>query len=339
MLRGVTVGCGFFSRIQMEAWKRVNGAVIVAACDVDEGKAASFARDFDLKGYASVDKALEVHSPDFFDIATRPSTHLELVRQLAPHKLPILLQKPIAETWDEACEIIEIAQRAGIALMVNENWRWQRWYREIAEMIQGGKIGEPFYYSMQMRGGDGGGENPFPNQPYFKGMPRFLITESLVHLIDTSRFLFGDIERVYAETAKLNPVMTGEDSAQIMLNHAGGIRGSIGGNRISPPDEDGQALDFARFEGREGTLRLRHTGQVMLGEECVFDGRGLPGYRGDCCRATQQHFVDCLIENLVFETEAADYLKRTFAVVEACYLSADEERPVRRSEFSVSFLG
>ncbi len=339
MLRGLTIGCGFFSRIQMEAWKRVNGARIVAACDIDEEKAKAFASDFDLKAYSSLDKTLEAHSPDFFDIATRPATHLELVRELAPRKLPILLQKPIAETWDEACEIVEIAKQAGVALMVNENWRWQRWYREIADLIQAGKIGEPFYYSMQMRARDGIGENPFPNQPYFKDMPRFLITESLVHLIDTARFLFGDIEQVYARTAKLNPVMAGEDFAQIALKHLAGIHGSIDGNRTSPPDENGPALEFARFEGSEGTLRLRHTGEVMLGDECVFDGRDLPGYRGDCCRAAQQHFIDCLIENLEFETEAADYLKRTFAVVEACYLSADEDRPVCRSELSVSFLG
>ena len=41
-LTGVTVGCGFFSRIQMEAWPRVSGARMVAACDLDRPTAERF---------------------------------------------------------------------------------------------------------------------------------------------------------------------------------------------------------------------------------------------------------------------------------------------------------
>ena len=56
---------------------------------------------------------------------------------------------------DEASEIVEISKQAGVPVMVNENWRWQRWYREISAMIQAGRIGQPFYYSMQMRARNG----------------------------------------------------------------------------------------------------------------------------------------------------------------------------------------
>jgi predicted dehydrogenase len=334
MLRGVTVGCGFFNRIQMESWQRVTGARMVAACDLDAGIAEAFARDFGLKAYTSLDAMLDAEGPDFVDIATRPSTHVPLVEQIAARRLPVLCQKPMAETWEDACRLAEIARQGGIRLMINENWRWQAWYRRIREAIGQGKIGKPFYYSMQVRNNDGMGEAPYPNQPYFKEMPRLMVIETLVHHLDTARFLMGDIEEVYCQTARLNPVIRAEDFALILLRHKGGVRGMIDGNRASRPDEAGQAMEIARFEGFENTIRLRHSGDVFLGGERLFSPDGTPGYRGDSCRATQQHFVDCLASGDEFETEASDYLKRTVAVVESCYRSAAENRPVMITEMA-----
>lgn len=334
MLRGVTIGCGFFSRIQMESWQRVTGAQMVAACDLDAAKAEAFARDFGLNAYSNLDAMLDREGPDFVDVATRPATHVTLVEKLAARRTPVLCQKPMAETWEDARRLAEIAQQGGIRLMMNENWRWQAWYRKIRDVIRQGKIGKPFYYSMQTRNHDGLGNAPYPNQPYFKDMPRLLLIETVVHHLDTARFLMGDIEEVYCQTEKLNPVIQAEDFVLILLRHKSGVRGVIDGNRASKPDEPGPAMEIARFEGLEHTVRLRHSGDVYLGEERIFSAQGVPGYRGDSCRATQQHFVDCLASGDEFETEATDYLKRTVAVVESCYRSAAENRPVRIEEFA-----
>jgi predicted dehydrogenase len=336
MLRGVTIGCGFFSRIQMESWQRVTGAQMVAACDLDASKAEAFARDFGMKAYSNLDAMLDAEGPDFVDVATRPSTHVPLVGQLATRRLPVLCQKPMAETWDDACRLAEIARQAGIRLMINENWRWQAWYRKIRAAIGAGKIGKPFYYSMQTRNNDGLGSAPYPNQPYFQDMPRLLVIETLVHHLDTARFLMGDIDEVYCQTERLNPVIRAEEFVLILLRHKSGVRGMIDGNRASRADEAGPAMEIARFEGLENTIRLRQSGEVSLAGERLFSAQGVPGYRGDSCRATQQQFVDCLASGDEFETEATDYLKRTVAVVESCYRSAAENRPVRIEEFSAS---
>jgi predicted dehydrogenase len=320
----------------MESWQRVTGAQMVAACDLDAAKAEAFARDFGMKAYSSLDAMLDQERPDFVDVATRPSTHVVLVEQIAARRLPVLCQKPMAETWEDACHLAETARQAGIRMMMNENWRWQAWYRRIREAILQGKIGEPFYYSMQTRNNDGLGAHPYPNQPYFKGMPRLLLIETLVHHLDTARFLMGDIEEVYCQTEKLNPVIRAEDFVLILLRHKAGVRGVIDGNRACRPDEPGPAMEIARFEGFDDVIRLRHSGDVFQGNERIFSAQGVPGYRGDSCRATQQHFVDCLASGDEFETEATDYLRRTVAVVECCYRSAAENRPVKIEEIAAS---
>jgi predicted dehydrogenase len=332
MLKGVTVGCGFFSRIQMASWKRVEGVEIVAACDLDAERLKSFTDEFGLRGYSDADEMLDAEKPDFLDIATRPAGHLPLVRLAAKRGINALCQKPMADTWEDAVRIAKTAQRNGIRLMMNENWRWQAWYRQIKTLLDDGRAGEPFSYHIATRQRDGVGDKPFANQPYFTEMARFLVIEVLVHHIDTARFLFGDIDEVYCQTGTLNPAVGAEDFALVTLRHRSGVRGMIDGNRVTEPDATGPAMEAVRIEGMDNKIRMGHSGEVLLGEEQVFSVDGMPGYRGDSCRATQQHFVDCLANDQEFETEATDYLRRTVAVVEACYLSAAENRPVRVSE-------
>lgn len=332
MLQGALIGCGFFGRIQLESWQRIPEAHIEAVCDMDPNKARECGLSFGADPYHDVKKMLDEVKPDFVDIATRPSTHLDLVREAAARGIPILLQKPMAPSWKEARRIVDYAASAGVRLMINENWRWQRWYREIGSLISAGKIGQVFYYNMHARARDGLGPTPYSNQPYFKDMERFLVFETLVHHMDAARSLLGDIVEVYCRTSRINPIIAGEDMALIMTEHANGVRGIIDGNRGCEPDEQGQALETARFEGHEGVIRLTHPGDVYLNGEKVFSGRGQLGYRGDSCRATQQHFAQCLQRGEEFETSGADYWKKTYAAVEACYRSAAQNRPVRLEE-------
>lgn len=318
----------------MQAWQRIPIAEITAAVDLEADKVESFANDFGLKSYTNLAQAIEAEKPDFVDVATRPSTHVALTREVVDAGLPLLLQKPLAETFEDAVEIARIAQTPGARVMINENWRWQRWYREIRSLLDAGRIGEVFYYGIHTRNNDGLGPAPYSHQPYFKDMPRLLIFEAMVHHLDTARFLFGPIEEVFCRTRKVNPIIAAEDLAIACTQHESGLAGVVDGNRAGLPDEPGPAMETSRFEGAEGVIRLLHSGDVLLNGERVFEGRDVPGYRGDSCRGTQQHFVECLESGAQFETEAADYLAKTFAVVESCYLSAAENRPVKIAEFA-----
>ena len=135
MLRGALVGCGYFGRIQLDGWRRVAGASIVAVCDVDSARAQAGAADFGARAYTDVAAMLAADRSDFLDIVTRPALHLPLVRLAAQRGLPVLCQKPMAPTWEECLEMAAVARRAGIRLMINENWRWQPWYRRIRDLL------------------------------------------------------------------------------------------------------------------------------------------------------------------------------------------------------------
>ncbi len=295
---------------------------LVAACDpmLERAQAAA------PRAYTDAAEMLDRERPDFVDIATRPDTHLPLVRMAVERGIAAIVQKPLAESLEQAREIIALVEGAGARVMVHENWRWQPWYREVKRRIEAGDIGEPLTYMFRIRQRDGLGENPFPNQPYFREMPRLLIYETLIHPIDTARFLFGEVASLQAFAKRHNARIAGEDRAVVLLNH-GSVDGVIDGSRYTNPEPAGPAMGDSMFEGTEGVLRVLANGEVYAGASLLTKHATDVGYKGDSVRATQQHFIDCLRTGAKFETGVREYFG-SFAAVEAAYVSAAEGRVV-----------
>lgn len=329
MLRGVVIGAGFFSRIQMADWNRLKDhCEIVAVCDADPSRAQQFAQEFGIpRAYSDAATMLDAEKPHFADIVTRPDTHLPLCQLAFARGIHVLCQKPFAPTLAEAKEIVEAAEAAQVLLMVNENWRWQPWYREIKRRLDSGEIDPVKNVVWMHSSSDGLLDPPYPNQPYFAQYPRLLIYETLVHFLDSATYLFGRPESLRAFTKRTNPKIAGEDSAQIRLFWPHGLRCWITGTRCGQVFENNVAMARLRIDGVHGTLS-------MLGDGSLWSGSGgltrIPwdpptaGYKGDSALATQRHFLTGLASGQKFETNGRDYL---FAVrmVEASYESASTQ--------------
>jgi len=86
------------------------------------------------------------------------------------------------------------------------------------------------------------------------------------------------------------------------------------------------------FEGETGSIRVSAAGEIWSGHKKIWTQDFSTGYRGDSVYNTLAHFVQCLETGEHFETEARDYLEKTFAVVEAAYASAASKRRVAIAE-------
>jgi predicted dehydrogenase len=325
-LKGVMVGAGYFAQFQAAAWQRLPGVEITAVADESPGKARAFADRFGFpRAYESVGDALAQEKPDFVDIATRPEAHLKLTLLAAAFRTHVICQKPMAPTMTECVAMCEACEAAKVRLLIHENWRWQPWYREVKRLLDAGSVGLPFQVSFFWRTGDGCGPAPYPTQPYFKDMPRLLVYESLVHTLDTYRFLLGDIASLNCQLARINPVLVGEDQALIQLKFANGAQGLIDGNRITGPVPAPVAMGSLVIEGDAATLRMSPDGQLWLTKHGEAEQRvpfepPATGYKGDSVLATQRHLLESLHSGQPSESDGRDYLK-TVALVEACYRS------------------
>lgn len=340
-LRGICVGAGYFSPFHYDAWARLPEVEIVALANRDLAKASAAAAQHGIpRAYAWTDLAamLDLEKPDFIDIITPPETHLDVVGLAATRGIAIICQKPLAPTLAAARTLVADAARAGVRLMVHENFRFQPWHREIKRLLDAGAIGQVFSLNFCSRMGDGWGEQAYiPRQPYFREYPRLLVYETGLHFIDTFRYLAGDITRVTAWLRRLNPVIKGEDCGLLVFEFANGAIGQWDANRYNEPT---CPLPEARYtfgefliEGSAGSLRLQLDGRLTLkklgGEETVVNyAHERRGFAGDCVWATQRHFIDRLLDGRPFETSGEDYLITT-AIQEAVYQSAERRAPVK----------
>lgn len=289
---------------------------IVATCDADTGRQADFRDPLEM---------LEQTAVDFVDIATRPESHLELLRLATARGIPVIVQKPLAPDLAMARQMLAVAE--GVPVMVHENWRWQPWQRELRRRIAAGDIGEPFGFHFTMMNNDGLGPLPYPNQPYFAAMPKLLMFESLIHPVDCAVFHFGPVERVFAVQRRRNAKIAGEDRALLLLSHQGGVDGVVEGQRYLLPEPPGPAMGHSIIEGLEGRLAALANGDVVLNGRLVWQNQVTEGYKGDSVKATQEHFVACLRAGTEFETSLARYF-HSFAVVEAAYESVACQRSI-----------
>jgi D-apiose dehydrogenase len=326
-LKGAMIGCGWFAENHRQAWLQIPEVEIVAAADLHLDRAQRFAK----RAYSSADRMLDREQVDFVDIATHAASHLDLVSLACQRGIPIICQKPVAPDWAGAIQIVNAADAAGVRLMIHENWRWQPWYREAHEMIARGDIGAPIGYGFRFRRRDGLGNEPYTEQAYFRQEPRLIIQVTLVHHIDTARFLLGEIDSVYAQASRRNPHIAGEDQAIVTLTHKSGTHGWVDGHRFLDPNPDGPAMGDAFFEGELGTLSILATGDVYRDNIRVWKNEATAGCLGNSVRATFAHFISCLQDGSPFESEGRSYL-RTFAAVEAAYRSIAERRRVSLTE-------
>ena len=331
LVRVAGVGAGYFSQFHLAGWRALAGrAEIVAWCDRQPDKVHG------LRAFDSAEKMLDAVAVDVLDIVTPPETHLGLVRAAAERRIAVICQKPLAPTYAEAVELVETAERAGVPLIVHENFRWQPWYREARRLADSGFLGKPHSVAFRLRPGDGQGPRAYlERQPYFQKMRRFLVHETAIHWIDTFRFLLGDMRAVFATLRRINPVIAGEDAGYIVFEFASGATGLFDGNRLNEhgASDPRRTMGEMWLEGSAGVLRL--DGEARLWwkphrepeAEHRYERGPDDGFGGGACQALQAHVVDFLLDRTPVQNTGRDYLAN-LRVQEAVYRSSDEGRRI-----------
>lgn len=336
-LKGVCVGVGYFAQFHYEAWSRIPEVELSALCDLRQDVGQQVAAKWGIDAvYTDYEKMLDEQKPDFIDIITPPETHLPIVQAAAKRGVAIICQKPLAPSLAEAQKLVETTETYDVPFMVHENWRFQPWYRQIKKLLNDQVIGEQLFYAhFRMRMGDGWQQDAYlDRQPYFRDMPRLLIYETGIHFIDTFRYLFGEVQEVYARLRRHNQEIKGEDAALVQMTFDSGQLACLDANRYNESNVANSRYTFGEMliEGSNGSLRLHGDGGITvqpLGqpEQAIAYEPSSHSFAGDCVYQTQLHFVTSLLVGQTFETEGKWYLKN-IAVQEAIYESNSTGLPV-----------
>ncbi len=251
--RGVLIGCGFFANNHMHAWAELPGAEIAAVCDRDEAKARAMAERFGVaKAYADAAEMLLAEQPDFVDIATTSGSHRALVELAAPHTKLVICQKPMADTMADGEAMVAAAANAGVPLVIHENFRWQKPFRDIARRIAAGELGKLHFARFAFRHG----YDNYVNQPYLAEIERFTLMDVGLHLFDLSRHLVGEATTLSCRTQRLNPIVKGEDAFTALVGHDNGATSVVDCSFYSKLTPHRFPQTTAWIEGDNGTIDL-----------------------------------------------------------------------------------
>ena len=189
------IGLGRLGRVYaQDLAQRVPNARLVAVADQKAELAEQFARDFDVpKWYRSHQELLADKDVEAVAVVTSTSTHKEVVLDAVRNGKAVFCEKPIAMSLEEAREMLETVEAAGVFFQPGFQRRFDAGYVAAKKQIETGVIGTPVVLTSTSR-------DPFrpPLEFCDPKVSGGLIADMGVHDFDVARMYMGDVKSVCA---------------------------------------------------------------------------------------------------------------------------------------------
>ncbi len=336
------IGAGFIMRdVHLVAYRQIGLSVLgIASRRPQQAREVAAARGIP-RVYDSYADLIADPSLQVLDIAVPPDVQPQIITAAlrhAGHIRGILAQKPLAMNYPQALALVEACEKAGIVLAVNQNMRYDQSIRALKTLLDRGDLGEPVLATIEMRA--------IPHwQPWVRDYAGLTLAVMSIHHLDCFRFLFGDPEFVFA-SARPDPrtAFPHRDGIVLyILEYSSGLRASSWDDVWAGPAREGAASDTYirwRVEGTEGLAQgtIGWPGYPNAVPSTIrFATRRQPGvwlapqwpevWFPDAFRGTMGELLDSLTEDRAPAISGRGNLG-TMALVEACYRSLDQHRPV-----------
>ena len=278
------------------------GIEIVGALDVNRDNARAFT---ERHGGVVINELGDVLDKiDTIHLLTPPSQRVEYVREAAGAGKHILIEKPIAASIADAEEIIALAKKSGVKLMVNFNHRFRDGFVMLKEAFDSGALGDIVnIYAHRIGVGHGFLGALKPSWRTQKEFICGMCVESLSHDIDMILQLAGGISAVSAVVSESIAELPGFDNNAVVAfrtdkgavgsihaswsSHLGrserGIIGTKGSAAISGDD----LFNFEEFT-------IRRDGMPYPQVTKIGDIFSLANIGDQSFRLTNKHFLECI---------------------------------------------
>ena len=147
MIRVGVIGYGYWGPVVARNIHAAEGCRLVAICD---GRPAALARaSSTYPDVQIITDAMElIRSPqvDAIAVVTPVWTHYELVKAAIENGKHVFVEKPFTSNTAQAEELIEIAARKNLTIMVDHTFLFTGAVRKIRQLINDGILGRPYYY-------------------------------------------------------------------------------------------------------------------------------------------------------------------------------------------------
>ena len=142
MIRLGIIGTGGMANWHAKAASELKGVKLAACCDIREPVVKTFAEKWLVpKSYIDYREMLEHEKLDAVVNVTPDAAHADVAIAVLTRGIPILSEKPLATSLDEAIRMAAVARDSRVPHMVNFSYRNSCGLQRAAEVIRAGKIG------------------------------------------------------------------------------------------------------------------------------------------------------------------------------------------------------
>ncbi len=273
------IGTGFWGRNHARNLKELSETELLAVCDINPERAKAVAEQLDIDAYTDSRKLLKRRDIEAVTICTwSTKLALEALSALKAGK-HVLVEKPMANTVQQARKLVELAQRKERLLTVGFLMRFIPGVQRIKESIDKGEIGTLVCATAKR-------VSRWPERIGDVGV----VKDLAIHDIDIMRYLFNkDPIAVYAMAGALKHRL--EDYAQIMLTFREGKTAFIEANWLTP-----YKIRKLVVTGSEAIMTADYLTQEVTTET---SGQTLsPRYEWvEPLKLELQHFAKCVLNN------------------------------------------
>jgi predicted dehydrogenase len=137
------IGCGYWGPNLIRNFRALPHCRVKALCDMNETRLKHMSTLYpDVVGTTSHEELLALPDLDAVVVAVPVRFHYAMAKAALLAGKHVLVEKPLASSSAECAELIEIAHRQGLILMVGHTFLYSSAVRRIVEIIQSGDIGE-----------------------------------------------------------------------------------------------------------------------------------------------------------------------------------------------------
>jgi len=218
-LKIALAGAGLIGKRHAEVMRMLGEDIVISSVvdPSDEGK--GFAADSGLNWYPSLPEMFAESDPDGVVLATPNQVHVENGLDCVEARCPILLEKPIASSCDEARRLVDAAEKADVPILVGHHRRHNPLIQKANALIEDGLLGTitsvhgscwlykpEDYFDPEWRKKEGAGP----------------IMINAIHDVDLLRYLCGDVEIIKAISSSAIREFETEDTASVLMKFRSG---------------------------------------------------------------------------------------------------------------------
>jgi UDP-N-acetyl-2-amino-2-deoxyglucuronate dehydrogenase len=199
------LGCGRVASFHAKAITKNNKLNLEACCDLNQSRLKEFKKEFNLRGYTSIDEVFENHKIDIVSICTPSGMHARhAINSMKKYDCHVVIEKPMAMNMREINELRNISKKKKLVIAPIHQYRFNKCVQRLKKAIKYHEMGKPLYASVRMRWCR---EKSYYKRDIWRGTYSHdggATSNQGIHHLDLLRYFFGNPKQVLSKMYNYN---------------------------------------------------------------------------------------------------------------------------------------